>query len=133
MKKILVCLAAIFALGIAANAANSYTVSDEAIDAVIENCTEANVAASVNSGKALKIGSAPEPIIAFALGFIPVTSWLAIHRMYMGTAALPVVLNIITGAGFGIVYLVDWIMLLIGVLDDDISKYCGNTKWLMWL
>lgn len=137
MKKFIVCLIAIATMGIAASAAN-YTVNDAAIDAMIECAAEASPLAldampeAPAAPAAIKIGGAPEPIIAWVLSFIPVTSWLAIHRMYMGTDVLPVVLNIITGAGFGIVYVIDWIVLLIGFLDGDISAYCNNPRWWMW-
>ena len=33
---------------------------------------------------------------------------------------------------FGIVPFVDWVMLLIGVVDDNISQYIGNTRFIMW-
>jgi hypothetical protein len=33
---------------------------------------------------------------------------------------------------FGIVPLVDWIVLLIGLVNDDISKYEDNDKFFMW-
>jgi hypothetical protein len=52
--------------------------------------------------------------------------------MYMGTSILAVILNIVTGAGFGVVYVIDWVMLLIGVLDNNIGQYCNNGRWLMW-
>lgn len=137
MKKLLFSIIAIFAIGIAANAANSYTISDEAVDTMIENCIEAPVcaeapAAALPSTPAVKIGQAPNAWVAFALSFIPVTGWLAVHRMYLGTSVLPVVLNILTGAGFGIVYVVDWVVLLIGAIDNNVGAYTNNPRWLMW-
>ena len=50
----------------------------------------------------------------------------------MGTSWLAFILNVLTGAGFGIVYTVDAVMLLLGVLDNNISQYCNNGRWLMW-
>ena len=52
--------------------------------------------------------------------------------MYMGTSAHAIILNIVTGGGFGVVYVVDAVMLLLGVLDNNISQYCNNGRWLMW-
>ena len=52
--------------------------------------------------------------------------------MYMGTSPLAVILNIVTGDGFGIVYVIDAVMLLLGVLDDNIAPYCNNPRWWMW-
>jgi hypothetical protein len=36
------------------------------------------------------------------------------------------------GGIFGIVPFVDWIVLLIGLVEDDISKYVNNPKFFMW-
>lgn len=136
MKKFFVSLFAVVAMGVAANAAD-YTINDDAIDAMIEECVEVaplalDAVALPSAAGDIKIGGSVEPIIAWVLSFIPVTSWLAIHRMYLGTSPLAVVLNIVTGAGFGIVYVVDWVVLLIGVLDNSVSQYANNPRWLMW-
>lgn len=129
-------LVAIVAFAFAASATN-YTIDENAIDAMIESAVEVSPAVMESSSAALtdatiSFGQAPTPIVAFILSVIPVTSWLAVHRMYMGTSPLAVILNIVTGAGFGIVYVVDWVVLLIGVIDNNISRYCGNGRWLMW-
>lgn len=136
MKKFFASLVAILAIGIAANAAN-YTIDESAIDAAIEAAVEVApsameaVAPSVTD-PTISLGMDVQPILAFIFSAIPVTGWLAIHRMYMGTSVLAVVLNIVTGAGFGVVYVIDAVMLLLGVLDNNISKYCNNGRWLMW-
>ncbi len=135
MKKFFLCLVAVLGLGLAANAAN-YTVDEQSIDAMIENATEVTpmtLAAADNSftDATLKIGPAPQPIVAFILSLVPVTSWLAVHRMYLGTSPLAVVLNIVTGSGFGIVYVLDWVALLLGVLDNNIGQYVNNPHWIM--
>lgn len=52
--------------------------------------------------------------------------------MYLGTSPLAVILNIVTGGGFGIVYVVDWVVLLLGVIDGSVSKYVNNPRWWMW-
>ncbi|MBP5488755.1 MAG: TM2 domain-containing protein [Bacteroidales bacterium] len=134
MKKLILCMVAVLGLGIAASAAN-YTIDEQSIDAMIEMAEEVSPAALEAQGASdvtIHLGNGAQPIVAWILSFIPVTGWLAIHRMYMGTSILAVLLNIVTGAGFGIVYVVDWIVLLIGVLDNNIGKYCNNGRWLMW-
>lgn len=136
MKKFIISLVAILALGIAANAAN-YSIDEQSIDAMIEAAAEVSplsmeAAAPAATDATIKVGGGAEPIIAFLLSAIPVTGWLAVHRMYMGTSVLAIVLNIVTGAGFGVVYVIDWVMLLIGVLDNNIGQYCNNGRWLMW-
>ncbi len=138
MKKFIISLFAVLALGIAANAAN-YSVDEASIDAMIEAAAEVSPLAMENASADLtsptvkvQLGEGVQPIIAFIPSAIPVTGWLACHRMYMGTSALAIILNIVTGGGFGVVYVVDAVMLLLGVLDNNISQYCDNGRWLMW-
>lgn len=134
MKKLILCLVAVLGLGLAASAAN-YTIDEQSIDAMIEMAEEVSPALMEAEGVTdvtIHLGNGAQPIVAFLLALVPVTSWLAIHRMYMGTSILAVILNIVTGAGFGVVYVIDWVMLLIGVLDNNIGKYCNNGRWLMW-
>jgi len=134
MKKVILCLIAVLGLGIAASAAN-YTIDEQSIDAMIEMAEEVTPAAMEAQGATdvtIHLGNGAQPIVAFLLSIFPVTSWLAIHRMYMGTSILAVILNIVTGAGFGVVYVIDWVMLLIGVLDNNIGQYCNNGRWWMW-
>ena len=136
MKKFIISLVAILALGIAANAAN-YSIDEQSIDAMIEAAAEVSplsmeAVAPAATDVTIKVGGGAEPIIAFILSAFPVTGWLAVHRMYMGTSVLAIVLNIVTGDGFGVVYVIDAVMLLIGVLDNNIGQYCNNGRWLMW-
>ena len=134
MKKLILCLVAVLGLGLAASAAN-YTIDEQSIDAMIEMAEEVSPAMMEAEGAtavSIHLGNGAQPIVAFILALVPVTGWLAIHRMYMGTSILAVILNIFTGAGFGIVYVVDWVVLLIGVLDNNIGQYCNNGRWLMW-
>ncbi len=137
MKKFVLCLVAVLGLGLAASAAN-YSIDENAIDALIENATEVTpmtleAAVPGATDASVKIGQAPQPVIACLLSFFAVTNWLAIHRMYLGTSALTVVLQIITGGGLGIVSVVDFVCLLIGVIDGNISQYCNNPHWWMLL
>lgn len=140
MKKILTVIVALCAMAVAANAAN-YSIDESAIDAAIENAVEvspldavAMAGGSPISTADIKIGNGVEPVLAFIFALIPITSWVALHRMYMGTSVLAIILNVVTGAGFGIVWAVDWIVLLLdGVIGKgNIKKYCNNPRWWMW-
>lgn len=140
MKKFILSLVAVLSLGIAASAAN-YTVDESSIDALIENAVEVTPAfmeaeagdfMSQIVSPSIHIGSAPKPIVAFILSVLPPTGWLAIHRMYLGTSPLAVILNIVTGAGCGVVYVLDWVSLLLGTLDNNIGAYVNNGRWWMW-
>lgn len=136
MKKFILSLVAVLSLGIAASAAD-YTVDESSIDALIENAVEVTPAfMEAEAGDlyetSLKIGSAPKPIIALVLATVPLTNWLAVHRMYLGTSPLAVILHIVTLEGYGIVGFLDWVALLVGTVNDDISAYVNNGRWWMW-
>ena len=134
MKKFIFSLIAILAIAVTANAA-SYTVDDDAIDALIEASAEVSPidlmpAAAVPAAASLSAGS-PSPIAAFLI--CTFLGEFGVHRHYMGTRPWMWAIYVFTGFGiFGIVPLVDWVMLLIGIVDDNISQYCGNTRFIMW-
>ena len=56
-----------------------------------------------------------------------------IHRLYLGTEILTFVGYLCTIGGCGILQTVDWILLLIGAINDDIRKYENNSKFFMWM
>ncbi len=134
MKRLLFSLIAILAIAVSANAAD-YTVDDDAIDALIEASAELSPlefmpAAAVPAAASLASGS-PSPIASFLL--CTFLGEFGVHRHYMGTRPWMWAIYVFTGFGiFGIVPLVDWVMLLIGLVDDDISPYVGNTRFFMW-
>ncbi|MBK7388437.1 MAG: TM2 domain-containing protein [Bacteroidetes bacterium] len=70
------------------------------------------------------------PIVAFLLSTF--LGLLGIHRFYMGTKTMTGVGYILTCGGLGIVATVDWVLLLIGTINDDIDKYIDNPKFFMW-
>ena len=127
-------LIAILAISVAANAGN-YTVNDDAIDALIEASAEVTPLelmpeAPVPAAASLASGS-PSPVAAFLL--CTFLGEFGVHRHYMVTRPWMWAIYVFTGFGiFGIVPLVDWVMLLIGLVDDNISQYVGNTRFFMW-
>ena len=134
MKKFIFSLIAVLAVTLSASAANSQ-VDDDAIDALIESSAEVSPldllpAAAVPAAASLSSGSA-EPVASFLL--CTFLGGFGVHRHYMGTRPWMWAIYTFTGFGiFGIVPFVDWIMLLIGLIDDDISQYCNNTRFIMW-
>lgn len=69
--------------------------------------------------------------VAFVLSWF--VGFLGVHRFYMGTETLTGVGYILTLGGCGIVAFVDWIVLLIALINQDgISKYEDNPKFFMW-
>ena len=134
MKRFIFSIIAILAIAISANAAN-YTVDDDAIDALIEASAEVSPIelmpeAAVPAAASLTSGS-PDPVASFIL--CTFLGGFGVHRHYMGTRPWMWAIYTFTAFGiFGIVPLVDWVMLLIGLVDDNISQYCGNTRFIMW-
>ncbi|MCH5173211.1 MAG: TM2 domain-containing protein [Bacteroidales bacterium] len=136
MKKFLITLAAVFAVAVSANAAD-YKVDDSAIDALIENATEicaldvaefSNFEAQTSSFSTKRV----QPVVALVLNFF--VGGFGIHRHYMGTAPGMWALYTFTFGGiFGIVTFVDFIMLIVGTVDDDISQYIDNRSFFMWI
>lgn len=134
MKRLFFSLIAILAITVSANAAN-YTVDDDAIDALIEASAEVSplslmpeapmpAAASFSSGS-------KSPIASFLL--CTFLGGFGVHRHYMGTRPWMWAIYTFTFGGiFGVIPLIDWVMLIVGIVDDDISQYCGNTKFIMW-
>ncbi|MBQ9417685.1 MAG: TM2 domain-containing protein [Bacteroidales bacterium] len=143
MKKIILSMLAVLALSWGAMAENgeSYTIDDAAIEQVFAAAADATMSQAYIAG--LVDLSAPMQGAATATlsQANPIGAWLicwflggfGIHRHYMGTDRLMFLYYIITCGGiFGIVPLVDWVVLLIGVIDNDISKYVNNSRFFMW-
>ncbi|MEN9522620.1 MAG: hypothetical protein RL065_997 [Bacteroidota bacterium] len=138
MTKFILTLTIFFAaLSFTTVKAESFEANDLAIEQTFQNSTEMtsnaammeNMMTSSSNATQFK-GGEKSAVVAFLLAFL--LGELGIHRFYMGTATLTGVGYILTIGGCGIVYTVDWIMLLIGVVNDDISKYIDNKKFFMW-
>ena len=134
MKKLILSIIAVLAIAFSANAAN-YKVDDSAIDNIIENATEVvtlDVATAEAAGVYTLASADIQPTTALILNFF--LGWCGIHRHYLGTAPYMWALYLFTAGGiFGIVEFVDFIMLIIGTVDNNITKYVGNRKFFMWL
>ena len=141
MKRILTTLTLVFVTASLTFAAGKYQVNDEALDAMFSSATEisytdmASVETMTNmdlseTAAASVSGGGDKPIIAWLLS--GAVGYLGIHRAYLGTKALVVVAYILTCGGFAILYTVDYIMLLIGLINGDVSKYVDNPALIMW-
>lgn len=140
MKKLFVLFAfLIFLTGSQANASVSeYMIDDQAVEAVFESGIQLSAVQLLDklpisdiAGGAQLNASDRSPVVAFILATF--LGGLAIHRVYLGGTAVLIPAYIFTCAGiFGIVPFIDWIMLIIGLANDDISKYEDNDKFFMW-
>ncbi len=73
-----------------------------------------------------------DPIVAWLINFPG--GMLGLHRWYLGAKPRVMIWYIVSiGGFFGIVPMVDWILLLQGIQKGDISPYVNNSKFLMWL
>ena len=133
MKKLVLSIIAVLAIAFSASAAN-YKVDNNAIDSLIENAEEVytlDIAAPAAANLPAVSQKEVKPITALILNFFLGSS--GIHRHYMGTAPGMWALYTFTIGGiFGIVDLVDFIMLIIGTADNNITPYINNRKFFMW-
>lgn len=133
MKKIFAILVAMVAFTFAAKAA-SYEISDASVDALLaeaEMVAPAATSATAAAGLSSSDGQT-KTIVAFVLDTVGLGCF-GIHRLILGTRAINVLLYIITFGGiFGIIPLVDWIMLLLDLVEGNAS-YIGNPSFIMWL
>jgi len=112
--------------------ASNYTANDNQIDEMFAKAPEtvnpAFASLSANSLSA-PAGSAKSAPVAIILDFF--LGGLGIHRFYLGTEVLTGIGYILTFGGiFGLVPLVDFIVLIINM--NDISPYVNNPKFFMW-
>lgn len=135
---ILIGLLFITTVGVQASV-NQYKVDEAAVEALFAGATEVPFTFFDESGSPATLPmTAPavvsadkNPWVAFALAFV--VGPLGIHRAYLGTKTLTWVGYILTCGGiFGIVPFVDWIVLLVGAIEEDISQYVDNPKFFMW-
>lgn len=130
MKKFVLTLAA--ALVALCASANNYVANDAAIDALVENSVEMVMEAAPAAMPA--VAADKNPIVATALSLIPVTNWWALHRYYLGTANWMFLPYVLTGSGFGILYVVDTVMLAIDLIENNSisGAYLNNQRVIMW-
>lgn len=134
MKKLLL-TAALALLAICSASANNYVANDAAIDNLVENSVEMVIMADTDMAAApaaaAYVSAGKNPWIATIVAWFG--GWCGIHRYYLGTAPWMALPYLLTGGGFGVVWAVDFVLLLVGALDDTIDgKYLNNEKILMW-
>lgn len=139
MKKI--SLLAVFLLSaLLTFAGSNYKLNDEKVDQLFNNATEISVTGLVPMGASnMNIegtASAKETnnkiLIAWIVDFF--VGEFGIHRYVLGTKPMMWAIYTFTCGGiFGIVPLVDFIVLLInGIIQNQGDKYLNNNKFFMW-
>jgi TM2 domain-containing membrane protein YozV len=138
MKKLLTLFIFVFIGSLATQAGTSYHLDNAAIDdmfaraEVVEFNHMEPMAPLADMGyeNQTYFESNKDPLVAFLLSWF--LGYLGIHRAYLGTSTGTLIGYILTLGGCGIVATIDWIMLLIGLVNNDISQYIDNPKFFMW-
>ena len=128
MKKLVLTLAV--ALMAVVASANNYVANDAAIDALVENSVEMVMEAA--PANMIQLTNNADPLIATALSWF--TGWCGLHRYYLGTSVWMALPYALTGGGFGVVTLVDAVMLTLDLIQNNTinGKYINNPRILMW-
>ncbi len=136
MKRALLLISLFFAFAFTTKA--NYVLNDAAIDQLFTNAYEVQLTSMLNNANTINLAgvnafytaSEKNAIVAALLAFF-LGGW-AIHRYYLGTKSTMFFYYFCTCGGiFGVVPLIDFIMLLVD--SNDISKYCNNEKFIMWM
>lgn len=126
-----------FCLGLVATAeaTERYSVDNQAVDELFassEQMDSFNTAGDMFSNFALQEADhGKQPGIAFALAWT--LGYVGVHRFYLGTSVGVGLGYIFTLGGCGIVATIDWIMLLIEVIEpNNFDAYVNNNSFFMW-
>lgn len=136
MKKLFILFFAVCAVFVTQAESSDYFVNDAEVEQVLEESVQVTFSATeIQLNSVLNASSVqatdPNPWVAFALAWV--VGAFGIHRVYLGGKGMLIVLYIITCFGiFGVVPLVDWIVLLVGAINGDISQYVNNDSFFMW-
>ena len=115
----------------------AYYINDDAVEETLNNAIQvdfvsAGVSDQLQTMNMTSIQAAdPDPWVAFILDFF--LGGLGIHRVYLGGKTSLVLIYFITCGGiFGIVPLIDLVVLAIGAANNDISQFVNNDAFFMW-
>ena len=146
MKKLIFSLIAVFAFTFNAFAdVDPYVIDDNAIDEVFTEAVEVSLGdlnatldkdysllPDMQNGLSFEAKSRVSPWAAWAI--CTFLGGFGVHRHYMGTrGGMWAIYTFTCGGLFGVVTTVDWIVLLIGAIQDDIRDYQNNDSFFMWL
>ncbi|MDH5609825.1 MAG: TM2 domain-containing protein [Cyclobacteriaceae bacterium] len=136
MKKVYLLLVLFFAAASTYAGTADYFVNDDQVETTLNEAIQIDFstqsATSANFLDASMVQAAdPNPWVAFVLAWV--VGWTGIHRVYLGGKGSLIAIYVVTCGGiFGIVPLIDWIVLLIGAAKNDISQFVGNDSFFMW-
>jgi len=137
MRKLTLLFGLLLVVSVSFAGTSKYQIDDASVDALFDNAVEMSIGdinllstmdAPTNT---ISISEDKSVMTAFLLAWV--VGYFGIHRFYLGTKPLNVVLYIITGGGCGILVTVDWVLLLMEVIEEKkFSNYVGNENLFMW-
>lgn len=143
MKKLILCFVAflgIATMALAEETTDKYALNEQEIALSFQNAEQVNTLdlsmesmsnAFATNNSAMMGKSSVNPWGAFAI--CTFVGELGIHRLYMGAPSKMIAYYCLTCGGiFGVVTLVDWVVLLIGAINDNITPYM-NDQFFMWM
>lgn len=134
MKKIILLSLVCFMFVSYQSKASIYEVDDAAIETLFESSE--TVLSGISNATNLLLPMKTDAVMAEKNVWIAVVldfflGGLAIHRVYLGGTPVLILGYLITFGGiFGLVPLIDFVVLIIE--SGDISKYVGSNKFFMW-
>lgn len=149
MKKLFVCMFALLGFVVVSSAnEDKYGLDNVAIDNAFNQATEISLdnfdmsslnlldaKMSLNSNAMSAMQGRGSNKNAFVAALIDVfLGWIGIHRMYLGSSDWMWAYYGITVCGiFGIVPLVDFIVLIVAGVQDNVGQFCNNSNYFMWM
>jgi len=141
MKKLFLLFGAFFFMASVGLNANNYKLDEEKVNTLFENAVEVNIntivsannfASSMDYETTSITADTDQALVAWILCWV--VGPFGIHRHYLGTKGSMWAIYTFTACGiFGIVPTVDWFVLLIdGIVNENIEKYVDNEKFFMW-
>lgn len=131
MKKFFAAIVALLAMAAVASAAE-YSVDEAAIDALFTEAVVEAPAAMAPINVAISGDSTVTNVVALVVDYVGLGA-IGIHRLILGTNPLNCLWYFLTVGGiFGIIPLVDGIMLIIDLIQGGAS-YIDNPAFIMWI
>jgi TM2 domain-containing membrane protein YozV len=137
MKKIFMLAAFMMVAAFVQAGSKDYYVNDAAVEETLSSAIQVELTTADFSQQLEMMNQAsvqadnPNPWVAFALSWV--LGGIGVHRVYLGGKGSLILIYFITCGGiFGIVPLIDWIVLLVGAIKGDISEFVNNDAFFMW-
>ncbi|MBQ9312034.1 MAG: TM2 domain-containing protein [Bacteroidales bacterium] len=145
MKKTLFILVAMFGF-CSLSFADKYSLDNDVINNAFASATEVSLdnlnlgdlnltGMDMNLANSLSMasrGSDKHWAVAAVLDFF--LGGIGIHRMYLGSSPMMWLWYGVTCCGiFGIVPVIDFVVLIVDGVQGDVGKYVGNSSYFMWM